>query len=420
VLVFLFVPSARAEFATQRVIQDGDPYPGGGAFDVVRGEVVDNGLVYFAGRPGASGQLGLYVKPLVGSSTMLVDQSIPVPGGTGNFHDVTGIGVSVSAGQLLFGNRSQNNVDSGIYLRDSGGISRIADRNTNLPNSSSKFSFFYSPVQSGSENSYFRANGTAGENGLYLSNGGSISTLVDKTTAVPGQGAATFTSFNELDAVGNLMTFSASSGSYRGIFSTSDDGQTISVVADTLTPMPNYPAWNFDVLVDAHTNGEDVIFYGRSARDPNNNNFRMEGIYGYLDDTLQMLVDLTTLNPRGGIMGDGGGFGAFNGLGDFEGDLFTFAAEHDGNANGDEDGIYLGSLRGNLALLIEEAQMFDGQIVEDVAGGDIDGFRVGFGFLSSTNVASFHVATVPEPGSFAIFAVGGAVVFSIWCRRRFH
>jgi hypothetical protein len=411
-------PTTAATF--ENVAETGSPYPGGGTFNAVSNgaiEDIEDGVAYFFGRAASNTRLSLLSTPVGGMPSVLVDPSMPVPDGTGTFYDLTTVSVSVSGGNLLFSNRSQNNLDFGIYRRDaSGSILRIADRTMNLPGSSSTFTFFYDLEQVGAANSYFLASGNGGQNGVYLAEAGSISTIIDKTTPVPGQGSPLFTSIDSFDIEAGRMTFAGSTGSYRGVFTTVDEGQSIQVVADNQTPMPNYTAWNFDFLGNPQTNGEDVVFYGRSAKDPNNGNFRMEGIYGYVDGALQMLADLTTLNPRGGVVGAGGGFGKIDALSSFDGDLFTFSAEHDGEANGDADGIYFGRLGGDLQLLVEETQTVNGgKVIEDVGGSLVSGNRISFGVLFDDNTSAIYAARVPLlPGDYNDDGFVNAADYTIW------
>jgi hypothetical protein len=408
-------PSTAANVET--VAGTGSPFPDGGTFQTVSIAATDDGVVYFFGRAESSGRLSLLSATVGGAPSVLVSPSMSVPSGSGNFYDLTTVSTSASAGNLLFSNRSQNNQDFGIYRRDAaGGILRVADRTTTLPDSSSTFTFFYDLAQVGATSSFFLAGGSGGQRGVYVAEAETISTIIDKTTPVPGLGSTLFTSFDSFDVAAGRMAFAGSSGSYRGIFTTADEGQTIEVVADNATPMPNYANWNFDFLGNPLTNGDDVLFYGRSAKDPANGNFRMEGIYGYVDGTLQMLADLTTINPRGGVPGAGGGFGKIDALSSLDGDLFTFSAEHDGESDGDADGIYFGRLGGSLKLLVEEAQNVNGgKLIEDVGGSLASDDHVAFSVLFDDNTSAVYTAKIPRlPGDYNDDGFVNAADYTVW------
>jgi hypothetical protein len=120
----------------------------------------------------------------------IVDTSTPIPGGTGNF---THFGFPVIDGQHIAFQGLGDNGQAGIYLSSSGALSTVVDRTSKIPGSSENYAEFGVPGLEGSDVA-FGATGTASPLGVYARRGGTLETIASVGDPMPG-GTKNFTSF---------------------------------------------------------------------------------------------------------------------------------------------------------------------------------------------------------------------------------
>jgi hypothetical protein len=103
---------------TERVIGPGTPRPGGGTFPSIARAILDQQQIAFV--PSGGGGAYLYDR---GTITTFADTSTPVPGGVGNFNEITDI--ALDGGNLLFTGLSENSTRSALYLYSGGDLTRV-------------------------------------------------------------------------------------------------------------------------------------------------------------------------------------------------------------------------------------------------------------------------------------------------------
>lgn len=173
------------EGSLRKVADSNTPIPNGtGNFTSFTGPVsIDNKDVAFIGE-GSSGQSGIYLDD-EGSLITVVDENTPIPNGTGNF--------------LLFGRYSLDDErvaftgfgseESGIYIDDGDSLTKVVDTNTPIPEGTGNFTIVDFPVLEG-ENVLFlgeRNTGTEIQRGIYISDGNSITKVIDTNDTLDGK-----------------------------------------------------------------------------------------------------------------------------------------------------------------------------------------------------------------------------------------
>lgn len=177
--------------------------------------------------------------PLVAQTftfTKVADTATPVPGGTGTFAAFTNM-VSVDAnGNVAFG-ENNSTTNNGIYLSSSGVLSRVADLNTTIPGGTGKFTgfaLFGNSIDGG--RLAFRGNGSSNQAGIYAYASGSLTKIADTNSAIPG-GTGNFTSFGTayVDSTSYAFVGPGDSGQ-QGLYVS--NGATITRIADKTSTVP--------------------------------------------------------------------------------------------------------------------------------------------------------------------------------------
>lgn len=204
----------------------------------------------------------------------IADEKTPIPGGTGNFvfSDLQRSSVGVSGDRVLFQNFTSAS-QGGVYLRDNGKLSVIANLNTTAPNSDRKFSQF-GAVAIGGETiviagNYERptVNGSDKTSGLYqVSNGklNPIQTRVVQTTF--GQVFRQDISFESICIADGLIAYvlvdrtASRSGerTERSLYVKYKNNNPQLIVGKDTT-FPNGPVTNFDVGKDYCSSNQLVV-----------------------------------------------------------------------------------------------------------------------------------------------------------------
>jgi YVTN family beta-propeller protein len=168
--------------------------------------------------------------------TKVADSATAVPNGTGNFSSFSNM-ISVDAlGNVAFC-ESNGSTNNGIYLWNAGTITRIADLNTAIPGGTgnfTNFAFFGNGIEAG--RLAFRGNGASSQAGLYAYASGSLVKIADTNTAIPG-GTGNFISFGTAYVDGTNYAFIApGNSSQQGIYVS--NGTTLTRIADKSSVVP--------------------------------------------------------------------------------------------------------------------------------------------------------------------------------------
>ncbi|MBY5991165.1 thrombospondin type 3 repeat-containing protein [Ferrimonas balearica] len=165
------------------------PAPATGTFGGFDFPDISQGNVAFrAVNSGPSG-VGIYAY-LGGQGTIIADNQTAIPSGSGNFNNF--FDASIDGTQVAFRGRGDNGQE-GIYLSDNGSLTRVADKNTSAPDGTGLFSAFYPPVLAGSK-LVFKAKDSNGDVGVYLYDNNTLSKVIASGDSLDGKTvASTFT-----------------------------------------------------------------------------------------------------------------------------------------------------------------------------------------------------------------------------------
>jgi len=157
----------------------------------------------------------LFAAPVQASVlSRVADQNTAIPNGTGNFTSFGGPLLS-GANVAFFADGSSG--QEGFYLFNGSALSRVADLNTTIPNGTGNFTGFGLLALSGG-NVTFHGVGSSGQGGIYLFNGSALSRVADKNTAIPN-GTGNFTGFGvPVLSGGNVAFFAVGSSGQGGIY----------------------------------------------------------------------------------------------------------------------------------------------------------------------------------------------------------
>lgn len=165
------------------------------------------------------------------SFTRVVDTATTLPGGTGTFQSL-GTTVAIdSSGRIAFSDGGATN--KGVYLASGGSLTTVADLSTAIPGGTGNFTGFALNSNAVAPGRLaFRSSGSAG---VYAFDGTSLTQLADRSTPIPS-GVGNF---------GNLLAGSASSSQYgivgsagtqQGVYLS--DGTTLTTLVNTSTAVP--------------------------------------------------------------------------------------------------------------------------------------------------------------------------------------
>jgi hypothetical protein len=179
-------------------------------------------VVFFGQHTNGLPTLGIYSAPAAGGAiTKVADNGSAIPNGTGTFTDIAFATVS-GTNVAFYGSRLGNNQE-GIYAGTTtgGALTRVADRNTPIPNGTGTFAGFgTTPAISGTLVA-FQGQSSAGQHGIYTgtTGGGPLTRIADTSTHIPG-GVGNFGDFNPNPGVsGSLVAFlGTGSGTQLGIY----------------------------------------------------------------------------------------------------------------------------------------------------------------------------------------------------------
>jgi hypothetical protein len=230
--------------AYSTVWTQGDPVPGTTATmstENSRPPIISNGETVFAAQSSLGS--GIYISR-GGQVFRGIDAgtNTPIPGGSGYFSSV-GL-PSIHNGTVVFLDSPDSQYLSvkGVYTSGPLGLAKIADTSTPVPGGTGNFTGFKRrPDIYGSNVTFIGTYGT-GQEGVFLSNGSTITRIAGTGSAIPTT-TTTFLRFFCVSISSGGVTFVANdtTGLYQGVFTTI--GGTLRVVADSRTTLPGYPSW---------------------------------------------------------------------------------------------------------------------------------------------------------------------------------
>lgn len=252
----------------------------------------------------------------------IVDTGTPIPGGSGNF---THFGFPVIDGQHIAFQGLGDNGQAGIYLSSSGSLSTVVDRTSKLPGSSENYAAFGVPGLEGSDVA-FGATGTTSPLGVYARRGGVLETIASVGDPMPG-GTENFTSF--LNGEGDLafggqvlidqgqVYFYGVGDSRRGYYRTASAGLEPTVENGGAVPgrvLNGFEASPYFVPAFAVDDGQ-VGFWASFTDNPGKagGSTSHQGIFLWKDGVLSSVIYDGQPKPGGGVFDDTAGSMALDG-----------------------------------------------------------------------------------------------------------
>lgn len=147
----------------------------------------------------------------------------------------------IRGGQVWFGANAGTGVgfSAGVYHWNGNSLSRLVDTNTLVPGTSSRFTNFYGSTFLSDNKVVFVGYGSNDEHGIYAWTNGSVITIHDRSTVMPGR-PETFDRFGWPAVFGSQFAFLGFSGvgsdSYRGVYVSSNG--ILTKLADTNNALP--------------------------------------------------------------------------------------------------------------------------------------------------------------------------------------
>ncbi|MGZ4975670.1 MAG: DUF7453 family protein [Methylobacter sp.] len=202
---------------------------GGNILDKFSEPTVSDGVIAFSAKYSAldyppsgiytyTSGVYIYNNNVSGSSPVaIVTPYSSVPGGTGKFASFGA--PSINGSLVAFGGGGSNG-ENGIYATDigiPGVVDIVVDKNTPIPEGTGNFIDFGKPSLY-DNNIAFRGADSNGHQGIYIEDGTSLNVIVDTLTPTP-DGVGNFTGFGDPALGENLLAFFGSdSNSGRGIY----------------------------------------------------------------------------------------------------------------------------------------------------------------------------------------------------------
>lgn len=308
-----------------------------------------------------------------GVLTRVADLNTVIPGGTGTFESFSFYGNGIEGGTIAF-RGDGTGVQTGLYAFDggvggSGTLSLIANTNTPIPNGTGNFTGFTTAYVDGTDFAFI-ADGGSDQQGIYLTDGATLTRVADRSSVVPGIGG-TYSWSSQLGFDSGNISFRANvtGGSAPGdIIAAYTPTGGLATLVTTNTAVPGLATSYMAFPSPADLSGTTVVF---------------SGIYPGGSGIFTIDVaggPISTLARSGGAAPGGGG--SFIGFDPpcIDGDVVAFRASS-GNFI---SGIYLhDGVR--LRKVISTTDSLDGKSIlalnifeNSVAGGYL-AFRVSFG-----------------------------------------
>lgn len=235
-----------------------------------------------------SGRLATGVYLFTGGKIVTIaDLNTDIPGSQDKFADFDY--VSLSGGDAVFAALDPATSEpTGIYLYNGRKIVAIADLNTDIPGSQEKFTGFRAISMSGGKTVFAAEDSATGEPaGIYLQNGKKIVAIADRNTFVPGS-QDKFTWFDFVQSDNGKVFFLGGSGASFGAYL--HNGRKLVTVVDsnTIVPGTNEPFAGL-IFYGHNISGKNVVFMGGSAA--------AYGVYLFNGNRLTRVADTNTDIP---------------------------------------------------------------------------------------------------------------------------
>ena len=251
----------------------------------------DGVTLAFQGRDALSVP-GLYTSR-AGRLARVADVTTPVPGGGATFGDFVG---PVLAGRRVAfrGSSDFSSFSSfGVYAGDADALTAIADRQTPVPGGTGNFNFFGGPPALDGNTVVFPASGfNPRQEGIYASTEGTLTTIADLGTPVPGGSGSFFYFFGAPVADHGAVAFSATDDSFKPGLYLRAAGAALKKVVDSRTAVPSQSTF-FGTFSDPALDGGIVAFNGLDA------NYRQAGVYTGNGGKLTTVADRNSPVPGG-------------------------------------------------------------------------------------------------------------------------
>ncbi|MGI9516510.1 MAG: DUF7453 family protein [Pirellulaceae bacterium] len=220
-------------------------------------------------------------------------------------------------------------------------ITRIADTSTQMPGQAFNFDGFGGVSINGNDVS-FAGRSNTGYQGIFVSQSGTLNTVIDTNTTIPGT-SDTFTQFLELWAEnGNYAITGLDQNSVNGVYRWDGSGGGLSTVANAGTDYPG-GFGNFGFFDSATISETGMIgFEGGS-------NFSNTGVYTHSGSTLTEVANESTAIP--------GGTGNFTGFSSVRTDGNSVTLIGEGSSG--QVGIY-SDAGGSLAAVVDTSDTVPG------------------------------------------------------------
>ena len=214
---------------------------GAGAFTAFApSPFISDGHVVFVGY-GASGQHGVYLLPgdpiSPPSPIRIADLTTSIPNGTDTFTWFMPIAYNDGDDVAFVGYGTGG--QWGVYARFTDALNVIADTNTAIPAGSGNFvQSPPNPIRVYNGNVAFIGLGAAGQAGVYLSESGLLTRVADTSMPVPNGNNGAFQSFSTVSYDGWFLAFAARGTELEhGVYKSLPNGPP-QRVADLMTPVP--------------------------------------------------------------------------------------------------------------------------------------------------------------------------------------
>jgi hypothetical protein len=249
-------------------------------FEWLAEPIIDAGNVAFAGGNRAISQNGIYTD-LGGSVRVVADPNTPVPGGTGTFNFLPDEDFGINNGVVAITAGATSPGTLGVYADINGTLSVIADGNTPAPDGSGNFDIASFSGMNGSDVAFSAFNATV--DGEFLNSGGTITSIIDSDTLIPGSTETFSFPYGEVDvAAGTYVIVSGPDYSQTGLYS--NVGGTLHLVAEIGDLTPD-GAGNFTFFDNLAVDLDELAFLAVE-----------DGIYGnifrYADGVLDEVISI--------------------------------------------------------------------------------------------------------------------------------
>jgi hypothetical protein len=286
---------AEAQFRYRKVVDTSSAIPSGvGNFTGFWNVSYDGTNVAFVGLNGSTAA-GVYLWDGTTVSAVASAGST-APNGGGTFNDF--FDLVLNAGKVAFS--SDNSVKDGLYTTLGGSLRTVADQSTLVPGTSIAFSNFRSSeVAIDGTNVYFNAVGSNGQTayeGVYRESSGVITKIVDRSNTIPNS-SNNFIFFSSSDASGGNVVFGGGrgTGGGNGMYTTlgAPAGQ-VRTVMNTSTSLPGMTnPLSIYTPDDYRIDGSNLAFRASGANSTN-------GIYLERSGVVEVVANKNTVNPTSG------------------------------------------------------------------------------------------------------------------------